>query len=82
VLKNLPDQELMMNMEEHCGNGRDDYLIRAMWNSVIAGTVFGHETIENLRRELKRNPCLLEMCGFMFSKEKKQFLLPGPTHDS
>jgi hypothetical protein len=77
-----PNQELMMNMEEHRGNGRDDYPIRAMWNSVIAGTVFGHETIESLRRELKRNPCLLEMCGFDVFKGETAVPPPWPTHDS
>src|SRR3974390_828903 len=35
-----------------------------MWNSVLAGIVFEHVSIESLRRELSRNAQLREMCGF------------------
>jgi hypothetical protein len=35
-----------------------------MWNAVLAGIVFQHESIESLIRELSRNPSLLEACGF------------------
>ena len=35
-----------------------------MWNALIAGVVFQHESIESLIRELSRNPSLLEVCGF------------------
>ena len=35
-----------------------------MWNAIIAGVVFQHESIELLRRELSRNPSLLQACGF------------------
>jgi hypothetical protein len=35
-----------------------------MWNSVLAGLVFEHVSIESLRRELSRNAQLREMCGF------------------
>jgi hypothetical protein len=46
------------------GKGRDDFAVRAMWNAVLAGIVFQHESIESLIRELSRNPSLLEACGF------------------
>jgi hypothetical protein len=39
-----------------------------VWNSIIAGIIYGHETIESLRRELKRNPFLREICGFNLLK--------------
>lgn len=35
-----------------------------MWNSILAGIVFQHETIEKLRRELARNGQLREIYGF------------------
>lgn len=35
-----------------------------MWNSVLAGIVFQHESVEKLRRELARNSQLRQMCGF------------------
>jgi hypothetical protein len=64
VLENLPDEPLMQALEHKRGRGRRDYPVRAVWNSLLAGIVFGHETIESLRRELKRNGQLREICGF------------------
>ena len=54
----------MRVLEEERGKGRDDYPIRAVWNSLLAGIVFQHPTIESLRRELARNGQLRELCGF------------------
>ena len=64
VLEYMPDEKLMRQLEKERYKGRDDYPLRAMWNSVLAGIVFQHETIEKLRRELARNGQLREMCGF------------------
>jgi len=64
VLEYMPDEELMVALERKRGKGRDDYPIRAMWNSVLAGIVFQHESVEKLRREFARNGQLREMCGF------------------
>jgi hypothetical protein len=35
-----------------------------MWNAIVAGMVFQHESIDLLQRELSRNPALLPACGF------------------
>lgn len=64
VLRTLPDEALMQAIERERGNGRNDYPVRAMWNSLLAGVVFGHESIESLRRELARNAQLRLLCGF------------------
>lgn len=64
VIEYMPDEELMRLLEEKRGKGRDDYPVRAMWNSVLAGIVFQHDNVEKLRRELGRNGQLREMCGF------------------
>lgn len=64
VLEYMPDEELMEILECERGNGRDDYPVRAMWNSILAGIVFQHESVEKLRRELSRNGQLRFMCGF------------------
>jgi hypothetical protein len=64
VRDNLPDEDIVMTMEHIRGNGRDDFPVRAMWNAVLAGIVFQHESIESLIRELSRNPSLLAACGF------------------
>jgi len=64
VLDNLPDERLMKRLEEQRGSGRDDYPVRAAWNSILAAVVFEHKSIESLRRELMRNAQLREECGF------------------
>ena len=51
LLPVLKDERFMKVLEEERGHGRDDYPVRAVWNSIIAGIVFEHETIESLRRE-------------------------------
>lgn len=64
VLEYMPDEELMQKLEKKRGKGRDDFPIRAMWNSILAGVVFEHKSTESLIRELSRNGQLRSMCGF------------------
>ena len=64
VLTYLPDEPLMRVLEKQRGKGTDDYPVRPMWNSILAGVVFQHESVESLRRELQRNGQLRELCGF------------------
>ena len=71
VIEHMPDEELMRKLEKKRKNGRDDYPIRAMWNSVMAGVVYQHITVESLRRELSRNGQLRFMCGFYGSGDKQ-----------
>ena len=62
--EHLPDEGLMQKMEEQRKWGRDDYPIRPVWNSVLAGIVYEHGSAESLWRELLRNGELRERCGF------------------
>lgn len=71
VLDTLPDEPLMRKLDQERGNGRDDFPVRAMWNLLIAGIIFGHNSIASLLRELNRNMQLVHVCGFGFRK------LPG-----
>ena len=64
VLDYMPDEDLVRTLEKKRGQGRDDYPVRAVWNSILAGIVFQHRSIEELRRELARNGQLRELCGF------------------
>ena len=64
VLRWIPDEPLMLALETDRGNGRNDYPVRAVWNSLLAGVVFQHVSVESLRRELLRNAQLREVCGF------------------
>ena len=59
VRDNLPDEPIAIALEKNRGNGRDDFPVRAMWNAVLSGVVFQHESIGSLIRELSRNPSLL-----------------------
>ena len=70
VIEYMPDQELMEILEKERGKGRDEYPVRAMWNSILAGVVFQHISVESLRRELFRNGQLRLICGFMGSNRK------------
>lgn len=63
VLDYLPDEALMGTLEKERYKGRNDYPVRGVWNSMLAGVVFEHTTIESLRRELSRNGQLRELCG-------------------
>jgi len=63
VLDNLPDETLMKKLEHHRDRGHDDFPIRAMWNTLVAGVVFQHPNVESLLRELRRNAQLRQICG-------------------
>src|SRR5690625_2509836 len=63
VIEHLPDEQLMLTLEKQRKNGRNDYPIRAIWNTILAGIVFEHKSIESLRRELSRNAQLRFICG-------------------
>lgn len=64
VIETIPDKKLIQTLQTIRGRGRDDHPIVAMWNSILAGIVFEHVSIQSLRRELMRNAQLREMCGF------------------
>jgi hypothetical protein len=64
VLEHLPDEGLMEKLEKQRKWGRDDYPIRSVWNSVLAGIVYQHASVDSLRRELLRNGELRGVCGF------------------
>jgi len=64
VLEHMPDEKLMRHLELERGHGRDDYPIRAVWNSILAGIVYQHPSIASLIRELSRNGQLRYVCGF------------------
>ncbi|MCK5686220.1 transposase, partial [bacterium] len=78
VIENIPDEKLMVKLEKHRGKGRNDFPVRAMWNSVLAGVVYQHISVESLIRELNRNPSLAQMCGFDIFKRAKG--IPNPCN--
>ena len=64
VLEVLPDHRIVEALIRQRKARRNDYPIQAVWNSLIAGVVFGHGSVESLRRELARNGELRQVCGF------------------
>lgn len=64
VIENMPDQKLIYVLSRLRGKGRNDHPVNAVWNSILAGIVYEHSSIQSLRRELCRNAQLREMCGF------------------
>jgi len=64
VLEVIPDEALMRELEKLRDKGRDDYPVRVVWNSLLAGVVYQHVSVASLRRELLRNGELRELCGF------------------
>ena len=64
VLRYLPDEPVVQALMARRGRGRDEYPVKAMWRALLAGVVFQHPSIASLVRELRRNPALLELCGF------------------
>lgn len=81
VIDSLPDESLMRKLEKERGNGRDDYPVRATWNSLMAMIVFEHNGVESLRRELGRNGQLRIFADSILSSSTL-FLRPVPILDS
>lgn len=55
LVDHLPDESLLHMLAKERGRGRDDYPVQAMWNAVLAGIVFQHQSSNSLIRELSRN---------------------------
>ena len=63
VLDYMPDEKLVRILEKERYKGQNRFPVRGVWNSILAGIVFQHISIESLRRELQRNGQLRQMCG-------------------
>jgi len=74
VLDALKDEELMIILEKHRKNGRNENPVRVMWNLIIAMVVFEHRGVASFRRECKRNSQLRRMCGLVDGKRRKHIV--------
>lgn len=63
VLDVLKAEPLIAHLNQERKGRRNDYPIRVMWNTLIAGIVYEIPTITGLIEELKRNPYLCYVCG-------------------
>jgi len=64
LIDNVPDGEIIKKLSEIRGNGRNEYPIIPVWNSLLIMPAIECSTIEQLRRELSRNSDLRKLCGF------------------
>lgn len=81
-LENVNDEKLCEGLEAERKNGRDDYPVRVMLNLIYAMKIFGHRGVESLRRELKRNSQLRNMCGlndgeYKYMRKRKHLVPPA-----
>ena len=63
VLEALDAERLLRVLEQERKGRRNDYPVRSLWYSLIAGLVYGRPTITSLIEELKINPGLRLLCG-------------------
>ena len=63
-MDHLPSEPILNALRRRRRNGRNDFPVEAMWKALIAGVVLQHPTIAALLREMRRNPGLLDLCGF------------------
>jgi transposase len=63
VLESLDDDELIGKLEFKRKGRRDRYPVRMLWQSLIAGKVYGIPTVNGLIRELRRNESLRKVVG-------------------
>jgi IS5 family transposase len=63
VLEALDDDMLIRKLESRRKGRRDHYPIRMLWQSLIAGKVYGISTVNGLIRELMRNGSLRRLLG-------------------
>jgi len=73
VLDTLDDDELIGKLVSERKGRRNRYPVRILWQSLIAGKVYGIPTINGLIRELKRNESLRKVVGI-----KHVGLVPKP----
>ena len=77
VLDALDDDVLISKLESERKGRRDRYPVRMLWQSLIAGKVYGIGTINGLIRELMRNGSLRRLLGIERTED-----VPKPWHFS
>lgn len=63
VLSALEDDALIGKLESERSGRRDRYPVRMLWQSLVAGKVYGISTTNGLLRELRRNGSLRRVVG-------------------
>jgi len=65
AIQNIDDSKLIKELNKIRGNGRNDFPVGAMLNSLYAMMIYGHKSVSSMIRELSRNSQLRQLCGFV-----------------
>lgn len=73
AIENIDDSKLIKKLNEISGNGRNDFTVGPMLNSLCAMQIYEHKGVSSLIRELSRNSQLRQKCGFvLFWRKNKE----------
>ena len=61
LLDIIPDEKLLVSLEESRGKGRNDYSLRTLWGVLVLSIALRHPTIEACLAELRRNESLRKL---------------------
>lgn len=61
LLDIIPDDKLLVSLEEARGKGRNDYSLRTLWGVLVLSIALRHPTIEACLAELRRNESLRKL---------------------
>lgn len=63
VLASLPDEQLLLDLQQARGNGRNDYPVAVLWGVALLCVLCRHVWINDTLAELNRNPSLCQILG-------------------
>lgn len=63
LLECIPDDALLLSMEQARGKGRNDYSVRTLWGVLVLSIALRHPTVEACLAELRRNESLRRLIG-------------------
>jgi len=63
LLGSVPDAELLAELRQQRGHGRNDYPVEVLWGTVVLTVALRHGTIQSCLEELRRNEALRLMIG-------------------
>ena len=61
LLEIIPDEKLLVSLEEARGKGRNDYSLHTLWGVLVLSIALRHPTIEACLAELRRNESLRKL---------------------
>jgi hypothetical protein len=63
LLDVIPDEALLISLQQSRGKGRNDYSLRTLWGVLVLSVALRHPNIEACLAELRRNESLRQLIG-------------------